>query len=428
MAMACCLALLLVSTSVAAAATRSRKRATAATAGAVQVSRHPAGAPLPRLTAPAAILIDPSTGQELYGHNVNQELPIASTTKLMTALVTLQHETQLSRIFTAPNYYLAPGDSQIGLVPGERMSIHDLLLAMMLPSADDAAEDLAYNVGHHSVARFVAMMNAEADRLGLRRTHYSTPIGFDVPGNYSTAGDLVALANYDLSHFPFFARIVALPRAVLRTGSHVRAVVNLNDLVSRFDWIDGVKTGHTSGAGYVLVASGHRHGMTLMSAVLGTSSAAARDANTLALLRYGFAKFRVAHPVAAGEVMAMPTVRYRPHEHAMLIASRPWRRAVSVGTRLRVEVLAPRRLTGPEHRGARLGTAVVLADGRPVAWIPLVLLRPLPKVSPPADMAWTIVRSLVLVALFAALVVGALAFLARRRRRDRAAIRSMESA
>jgi D-alanyl-D-alanine carboxypeptidase (penicillin-binding protein 5/6) len=410
------------------AANKSGTRTAANTAGGAQASPRLADASWPRLTVRAGILIEPSTGRELYGYHVNEELPIASTTKLMTALITLQHERDLSRVFTAPSYFLSSGDSQIGLVPGERMSVHDLLLAMMLPSADDAAEDLAYNVGHHSVARFVAMMNAEARRLGLRRTHYATPIGFDVPGNYSTAGDLVALASYDLSHSPFLRRIVALPRAVLHTGSHVREVVNLNDLVAQFHWIDGVKTGHTSGAGYVLVASGHRHGMTLISAVLGTSSAAARDANTLALLRYGFAHFRMAQPVAGGQVLARPTVRYRPREHATLVASRPWRQVVSVGTRLRVEVLAPGRLTGPEHRGARLGTAVVLADGRPVARVPLVLLRPLPKVSPPANVTWTVVRSLLLVALFAALGLGTVAFLARRRRRARAAIRSMESA
>ena len=115
-------------------------------------------------------------------------------------------------MFTQNDYTAAAVDSQIGLEPGERMSVHDLLLALMLPSADDAAEDLAYNVGHGSVARFVGMMNAEARALGLRHTHYSTPIGLDTPGNYSTAADLVKLADYDLTHCAYFARIVALPQ------------------------------------------------------------------------------------------------------------------------------------------------------------------------------------------------------------------------
>ena len=92
------------------------------------------------------------------------------------------------------------------------MSVHDLLIAMMLPSADDAAEDLAYNVGHGSVARFLAMMNARAGQLGLTHTHYTTPIGLDTPGNYSSAGDLVTLARYLLQGEPFFKAVVALPR------------------------------------------------------------------------------------------------------------------------------------------------------------------------------------------------------------------------
>src|SRR6201999_4620723 len=103
--------------------------------------------------------------------------------KLMTALVVLEHVHKLSTVFTQNDYTAASVDSQIGLEPGERMSVHDLLLAMMLPSADDAAEDLAYNVGHGSVARFVAMMNARARELHLTHTHYTTPIGLDTPGN-----------------------------------------------------------------------------------------------------------------------------------------------------------------------------------------------------------------------------------------------------
>ena len=136
------------------------------------------------------------------------------------------------------------------------MSVHDLLTAMLLPSADDAAVDLAYNVGHRSVSRFVAMMNARARQLGLTHTHYTTPSGLDTPGNYSSAGDLVDLARYLLQHEPFFKAVVRTTHAVLRTGNHVRDVVNLNDLVAHYSWINGVKTGHTLDAGYVLVASG----------------------------------------------------------------------------------------------------------------------------------------------------------------------------
>ena len=284
-------------------------------ASSTQTAAATSRAPAPRNTTPApprfgvraAALIEQSSGDQLYGLNSSAQLAIASTTKLMTALVTLQH-TPLSKVFADPDYLPASEDSQIDLEPGERMNVRDLLTAMLLPSADDAAVDLAYNVGHGSVSRFLGMMNAEARRLGLAHTHYTTPSGLDTPGNYSSATDLVNLASYLLQHEPFFKHTVAQTHAVLRTGNHVRFVTNLNDLVARFQWINGVKTGHTLDAGYVLVASGTQNGMTLIDAVLGTSSEAARDSGALALLQWGFANFGMRTPVHAGTVLAKPAI------------------------------------------------------------------------------------------------------------------------
>ncbi|MHB1835179.1 MAG: D-alanyl-D-alanine carboxypeptidase family protein, partial [Solirubrobacteraceae bacterium] len=191
-------------------------------------------APAPALAATAAALYAPATGQLLFGDNVHAHRAIASTTKLMTALVTLEHVHHLSTVYAQNDWYPAPDDSQLGLVPGDRMSVHDLLIAMMLPSADDAAEDLAYNVGHGSVADFVSMMNAQARALHLNDTHYATPIGLDTPGNYSSAYDLVHLAAYDLSHSPYLRRVVALSGAEVRVNGVPRWVPNLNNLVGRY--------------------------------------------------------------------------------------------------------------------------------------------------------------------------------------------------
>ena len=383
--------------------------------------------PVPRLSVRAAILIERSTGQELYGLHADTRVAIASTTKLMTALLTLEHVRHLGTMFTQNDYLPATADSQIGLVPGERMSVHDLLLALLLPSADDAAEDLAYNVGDGSVARFVAMMNARARELGLRHTHYSTPSGLDTPGNYSTASDLVKLAGYDLAHSRYFARVVALPSAVLHSGNYVRHVVNRNVLVGKVPWIDGVKTGHTAEAGYVLVAAGQRSGMTLISAVLGTSSEQARDANTMALLDYGFANFGLETPVRAGEVLARPSVRDQPGKHAIVIAAASVHRVLPRRTSVTISVQGPRQLTGPLRRGARVGTAVVLAGGRSIGRVPLVLARALPAVS-----ALTIASRYfpeVLLGLGIAAAFGAVVVLVlRRRRRTRSAPGAWEAA
>ena len=378
----------------------------------------------PQLSVRTAILVEQSTGRRLYGVNPDQRVPIASATKLMTALITLEHVRHLGRVFTQNNYYAAPVDSQIGLLPGERMSVHDLLLALMLPSADDAAEDLAFNVGRGSIARFIGMMNARARELGLRHTHYSTPIGLDTPGNYSSAADLVKLASYALTHSRYFARIVALPHAVLQSGGHSRLVANRNTLVGRVSWINGVKTGHTSGAGYVLVASGTRDGMTLLSAVLGTSSEASRDANTMALLTYGFDNFRLQTPVRAGTVLSTPTVKDRPGVHADLIAAATLTRVLPRTAKVTLRIDAPRQLAGPLKSHTVIGRVVVLANGRAIARIRLLLARALPAVSPLTLAARFLTRPSTLVSLFALLgVVVVLLGVWRSRSRGRDAAR-----
>jgi D-alanyl-D-alanine carboxypeptidase (penicillin-binding protein 5/6) len=370
-------------------------------------------ASVPQLTVSGASLIDADSGRRLYGLHADAQLPIASTTKLMTALITLERVRDLSTVFAQNNWRPAPADSQIGLTPGERMSVRDLLIALMLPSADDAAEDLAYNVGGGSVARFVAMMNTEARRLGLKHTHYTTPIGLDTPGNYSSPDDLDRLAAYEMARSPFLRRVVAMPSALLRTGGYVRTVINRNDLVGRIPWITGVKTGHTLDAGYVLVASGRRDGMSLVASVLGTSSESQRDHNALALLDWGFANFLPVAPIQRGQLMARRPVEDQSRR-ALLVAATGVRRIVRRTDRVRVLVRAPRQLTGPLPRGAAVGAAVVEVGGRPVARVPLVLQRALPAVSPLTKAARFLTRPSTL--MWLALAVGLILAYALRRR------------
>jgi len=175
--------------------------AAASTAQVVSASAVPGAPAPPALGVRGAILVAGSTGQRLYGTNADAELPIASTTKLMTALVTLERA-PMTETFPYPGTHFSPDASQIELVAGERMSVQDLLTAMLLPSADDAAEDLAYNIGSGSVSRLVAMMNARAVQLGPTHTHYSTPIGLGTPGHYSSAAAPVKLAGHPPARDP----------------------------------------------------------------------------------------------------------------------------------------------------------------------------------------------------------------------------------
>lgn len=371
----------------------------------------------PSLPVTGASLLVAGSDTPLWSVDGNRELPIASTTKMMTALVVLQHVKNLSEVFTQTNWTAQPVDSQIGLVPGEQMTVHDLLVALLLPSADDAAEDLAYNVGGGSVARFVAMMNADARELGLDHTHYTTPSGLDTPGNYSSPDDLARLADYMMRTEPFFRQTVGLASATLTSGRYVRHVVNTDDLVGRFSWIHGVKTGHTDKAGYVLVSEGTRHGLTLIASVLGTSSEYERDQSALNLLDWGFSEFRVAQPVRAGEAFARRRVPYEVAP-ALVVAAHGYRTVVARATTVRVRVGKLRKLVGPMAKGTVVGHLSVVIAGRRAVRVPLVLGRRLPAVSELTKIGHLVKRPFTLLVL-ALLLGGAVVAVIGRRRRPR---------
>jgi serine-type D-Ala-D-Ala carboxypeptidase (penicillin-binding protein 5/6) len=331
----------------------------------------------PALSAPSAAVFEASTGQPVFGRAAGQRRLIASTTKLMTALVTVS-SARLDRLCTASPYAAGPLETQIGLRAGERMRVRDLLRALLLPSANDAAATLAVCVGG-SRAAFVARMNARAHALDLRHTHFSTPIGLDDAGNYATAADLARLAIAARGD-AFLRRTMDLPRAVLRSGERVRVVVNRNDLVREVPWVDGVKTGHTNAAGYILVASGTQHGLTFVATVLGDPSEGARDADALALLRWAFASFRVATPVTRGAVYARPAVVHRAEDRVDVVATRSVRQLLRSDVRVRLVVDVPRQLEGPLPPHAVVGMAEVRANGRTIARVPLVTRSAVPQV------------------------------------------------
>jgi D-alanyl-D-alanine carboxypeptidase (penicillin-binding protein 5/6) len=254
------------------------------------------------------------------------------------------------------------------------MTVRDLVRAAMLPSANDAANALAVNVGGTRAA-FVRMMNTRARALGLRETHFSTPVGLDDPGNYSSAHDLARLTTL-LLRDRSFARTVDMPSARLRSGARPRVVANRNLLVQRHPFVDGVKTGHTARAGYVLVGSASRRGAQVVSVVLGTPSEAARDADSLALLRWGVAQFRRAKVVREGKRYARAGVRWREGDKVDLVASRDVTLTVRRGRKLTRRVDAPEEIEGPLPAGSRVGKVDVIQDGRVVRSVPLVTASP----------------------------------------------------
>ena len=347
--------------------------ALAAVAGATLAA--PAHAAAPPIGARAAIVVDARTGETLFARRAHDDRAIASATKLMTALLTLERADP-GDVFVAPRYNPGAAESKIGLRAGERMTVRDLLRAAMLPSANDAANALAVNIGG-TRGRFVRMMNARAAALGLRDTHYSTPIGLDDPANYSSAYDLARLASL-LLRDRAFARIVNLPSARLRSGARPRVVFNRNLLVRRYRFVDGVKTGHTLNAGYVLVGAAHGHGAKVVSVVLGEPNEAARNADSLALLRWGVTQFRRAKVVRAGKRYARASVRWHGDRKVDLVAARAVTVSARRGERVRRRVDAPDEVEGPLHKGARVGSIAVVYRGRVVRTVPLVTASAVP--------------------------------------------------
>lgn len=332
--------------------------------------------------ASSAIVVEVSTGTAACARAPDRRMSIGSTTKLMTVLLTLERA-KLTDTFTAVHYRAAPAESLIGLRPGERMKVADLLRGALVQSGNDAAETLAVGVAG-SERRFVRMMNARARKLGLRNTHYANPVGLDEPGNYSTARDLVTLATV-LRTNRFFKHVVDLPQVTLKSGLHPRTFPNRNDLLRRYGWVNGVKTGHTRGAGYVMVGSAYKHGIQLVSAVLDTPSEAARDGDTLALFDYAFPRFRRIRAVVADRVLATVPIRYRAGARLALMAAHSVRRVILRGHRAAVSVTLrkPSKVQGPIRYHQRMGSVEVRQGGRLVATVALVAARGVPA----ADLA-----------------------------------------
>lgn len=324
----------------------------------------------PSISAEAAILVERSTGDIVYERDADERRAIASATKMMTALVALE-EADLDDVLVAADYRPAPVESQIGLRPGERMSVRDLVRGLLIASGNDAAVTLAVRIGG-SRKRFVEMMNRKAEEIGLEDTRFSTPVGLDSEGNYSTASDLAKLALV-LRQDPFARETMNRPDATLRTGDRVRRIENRNLLVRRYDFADGVKTGRTVRAGYVLVGSGTRDGVNLVSVVLGEPTEDARVKDTAALLRYGFSRYRVTKALATGESFGRATLRFRDDESVELVASRESARITRRDERLRTRVVgAPEIVDGPLPARTRVGTIEVRYRDRVVDRVPLV--------------------------------------------------------
>jgi D-alanyl-D-alanine carboxypeptidase (penicillin-binding protein 5/6) len=221
--------------------------------------------PGPTLRAAAYIVVDEQSGAVLFGRDQATRRPIASITKIMTALVVLDRA-RLGDVVTVQVDSASLGDSSVmGLAPGERLTVRDLLLGLLLPSGNDAAIALAQHVAGSEPA-FVDLMNRRARELGLNDTSFANPHGLDAPKHYSSAADLASLTRVALRN-PALGEIVATRSATVRGAKLTYQLRNTNPLLGR-PGVEGVKTGQTDGAGPCLVAAVRRDGHRIVIVVL----------------------------------------------------------------------------------------------------------------------------------------------------------------
>ena len=325
--------------------------------------------------AAAAAIIEEKTGRVLYAANEMTELPMASTTKIMTAMLAIENCSLDETITAGENAYGVPGTS-IYLDKGEELSMHDMLYGLMLASGNDAAVAIAEHVGG-SIEGFCAMMNERAAEIGCMHTHYVTPHGLPADDHYTTALDLAFIAR-EAMRYPFFRQVVSTQRAEIPWQGHAynRVLNNKNKLLSTFPGALGVKTGYTKAAGRCLVFAAERDGMTLIGDVLNSPDWFDQSA---ALLEQAFQEYHLYTALRQGEIVYRLPVKNGTLDGVDLIT------ADSLSAPLRNDETAEISFRWPQEQlagfeeGTVLGTAMLTVNGETLCSVPLIAAKGVPE-------------------------------------------------
>jgi len=311
--------------------------------------------------AAAAWYLAGEDGEVLAERSAEERRPIASITKLMTAIVTLEHAGLSDEVTVAPRAS-SVGESTANLRTGERLPVSTLLRALLVASANDAADALASYVGEGSTARFVELMNAKALALGLEHTHFVNPHGLDQPGHVSSAEDVTKLLRYALG-VPFIRDAVDRSSVELPGG---REFPTTDDLLDSWPPLLGGKTGHTADAGWSETAAARARGVTVYGTVLGGSSRTARNDELQELLSYGLGQYHRVAAIDASRTYAEAETGYdRPA--VRLVAPRTRAITLREGKPLVERIVAPGVVELPVRKGQRLGKIDVYDGNRLVA-------------------------------------------------------------
>ena len=273
----------------------------------------------PKITAKAAILIDFKSGRILYKKNEDEKLPMASTTKIMTAIIALE-KGNLEDVVTVSKKAVSIGGSKVPLVCNEKIKLRDLLYCLLLKSGNDAALAIAEHIGGN-VNNFVIMMNNKAKEIGALNTNFRNPHGLDnnIYDHYTTVYDLAMIARYALNN-PIFANIVSTKQITITSESQKNRIINnTNRLLWYYNGADGVKTGYTGKAGRCLVSSATRDNQKYIAVVLNSNNVWKDSA---ALLDYAFNNYKIENIVKKGEKIKTVKILNGDKDKVMLLTKK----------------------------------------------------------------------------------------------------------
>jgi serine-type D-Ala-D-Ala carboxypeptidase (penicillin-binding protein 5/6) len=341
----------------------------------------------PTVDARAYTIVNGSTGKVLASSNADERLPIASITKLMTVIVALKH-LRLDDDVTVTAQAAHVGQESIPMRAGQVISVHDLLEGALIQSANDAAYALAAGASDDDVPLFVDWMNEEAQKLGLKDTHFVRPDGLDAPGHVSSAHDVAILAQ-DAMHLPIVRELVRRRSDTIEDGTF--AVHTWNDLLGVFPGLIGVKTGHTDDAGWCEVAAAQRPGYTIYAVILGSPTRAQRNSDLDRLLAWGVSRYRTVTLVGRDPIAHVPL----PYGRAAvaLVAPKPLVRVVPAEGQIVRRIVMPASLALPVRRGETLGRIEIWAGKRLLGSRPLVAARSVARPGVGGRLRWYATRT-----------------------------------
>lgn len=326
-------------------------------------------------SARSAILIEKETGRVLLHANCREKLPMASTTKVMTALMALEKGQLDDGVTVGRNAYGVPGTS-IYLSLGERITLRDLLYGLMLASGNDAAVAIAEHIGG-DVEAFCQMMNDRAAELGCTDTCFLTPHGLPASGHYTTAYDLALIASEAMKH-ELFREMVSTKRASIpwEGRSYSRILHNKNKLLSTYEGATGIKTGYTRAAGRCLVFGAKRDGLEVIGVVLNCGNWFDEAARLMDLAYERYCSFTA---LDAGEMVRVLPVKNGTQETVVIAAGERLCGPIPKDAVPVLEYDLPDEIAAGVSQGDPIGRASMLLNGEVLATIPLVVSETLAK-------------------------------------------------